>query len=446
MPVQPENSPDSASNRPRILLVSYRCDPVACMESRVGWNRAVQAARHFDTWVVTENEVRGLPNVAGGMGGCLRLLQLPHTRWENWLIGLGQFYPAYRLWHARVLQRIQELHAETPFQLVHQVNLVGFREPGFAWQLAVPFIWGPWGGTQNFPTNYLAYTDLLGGAREVARSVLNKLQFRFGRRVRHVLRAADTTLVANSTAQCDLQRVHGVHAPLLLETGISDVHAPKPLRDSEQPLRILWSGRLRAWKALPLLLHALAELPPALSYELRVLGEGASLKRWKRLAARLGLARHVIWLGRPAYPETLAEYRRADLFAFTSLRDTSGAGLLESLAAGTPIVGVDHQGARDVMTDACAIRVEVSDPARTIAGFRDAIVRLARDPELLARLGRGAVERAEQFLWSRQGDRMNEVYARTLGVELDSELAGVAPSGRTAAWEVVIERPCADLF
>jgi glycosyltransferase involved in cell wall biosynthesis len=136
-------------------------------------------------------------------------------------------------------------------------------------------------------------------------------------------------------------------------------------------------------------------------------------------------AGHIRWSGWPPYEQTLIHYRWADVFAFTSLRDTSGTGLLESLAMGAPIVGMDHQGARDVMTDDCAIRIPVESPRETIHSFRSAFTRLARHQELHHRLSCGALERARDFYWDRHGERMAMVYRRVLKVD-DSALTNVS--------------------
>jgi glycosyltransferase involved in cell wall biosynthesis len=167
---------------------------------------------------------------------------------------------------------------------------------------------------------------------------------------------------------------------------------------------------------LPLLLRALAALPADVRYELRVMGQGPCLRRRQHLARRLGISQHVQWIGWPEYAGQLPQYEWADVFAFTSLRDTSGTGLLEALAAGAPIVGLNHQGAADVMNEQCAIAVETSSPAAAVEGFRDAIVRLARDAALLRSLSDAALRRAEQFTWDRQWQVMRAVYHALLEI------------------------------
>ena len=45
---------NATGRRPRVLQLSYACSPSRGSESGVGWQRAVQSAKHFDTWVICE--------------------------------------------------------------------------------------------------------------------------------------------------------------------------------------------------------------------------------------------------------------------------------------------------------------------------------------------------------------------------------------------------------
>ena len=196
-----------------------------------------------------------------------------------------------------------------------------------------------------------------------------------------------------------------------LETGIDyPIESAKSMRCESEPFRILWAGRLRAWKALPLLLHAVAELPVDVPVSVRIVGDGKCETNWKKLAMKLGIAERIEWIRRPAYRDSLRFYREADLFAFTSLRDTSGTGLLESLTAGTPIVALNHQGAADIVTSQCGVLISVQSPQQSIAEFRDAIVSLSRDSQRLKSLSDGALTRARDFQWGSYEAPMNALY------------------------------------
>ena len=235
---------------------------------------------------------------------------------------------------------------------------------------------------------------------------------RFSRRVRKAARNSARIFVANSGGHSDFKRHLGVDSEVMLEIGIDAIAAsPKPLRSISEPLKILWSGRLRTWKGLPLLLQSLSLLPTDVRFQLRILGVGDCQQRWQRLAKRLGIADRIEWLGWPTYDETLPHYAWADVFAFTSLRDTSGTGILESLSAGTPIVGLDHQGLADIIDRTCGIPVPVTSPKDVHKSFCEAFTQLSASPELLRTLGQGALARAENYLWKNLDREMQATYA-----------------------------------
>lgn len=408
-------TPPHATRR-RLLMTAYHYDRAYSMESRLAWQRAQSAARDYDVTVlcarppIDADDLTHVTSSSSDSGVDVELL--PLSRIERALMATpGLYYLGYRLWHRRALQRARILHAERPFALVHHVSFCGYREPGDCWKLGAPFVWGPVGGTQPFPRSFLGELGQIAALREVVRNVANRLQLKFDPRVHRAARQSACILAANRAVANDLAETLKIQPLVQLETGIAPLHyaEPRSAHDS-QPLRILWAGRLQPWKGLPLLLKALAALPSDVRYQLRVLGQGPCESRWRRLADELGIAANVEWVGWPAYEGQLPFYAWADVFGFTSLRDTSGTGLLEALAAGAPIVGVNHQGAADVMNARCALPVEVATPQTAINGFRDAILKLAADRELLAALSAGAIQRSRDFAWERQWTVLKQVY------------------------------------
>ncbi len=126
----------------------------------MGWNRALQAARFFPTWVICDEALNRAPIerylANHGQIENLNFVFVPPSRWETRLRKLpGTFYPSYNMWHRRAFRIAQRLHEELQFDTIHQLNLCGFREPGYLWKLDAPFIWGPIGGGQNYPWRFL---------------------------------------------------------------------------------------------------------------------------------------------------------------------------------------------------------------------------------------------------------------------------------------------------
>jgi len=406
--------------RPRLLMLAYECSPYHGSEPGMGWNFARHAASYCDTWVICEQHkwsdgIRKYLDANGQIAG-LRFVFVPEKAWAAlaWRIP-GAGYLSYNLWHRRALRVARQLHEQVGFDLVHQVNVLGFREPGYLWKIGVPLIWGPVGGTQNYPWRFLPEAGLRGALSEGMRSVANRLQLRFSRRVRRAARRAAVLMAANSTVQRDLANAHNVKPTLMLDIGVSEVAETPSIRAGHNGLRILWCGGLEPWKALPLLLKALARLPEHVAYDLRIVGDGSMKARCRRLARRLGVDHHVTWMGRLTHRRTIEQYSWADVFAFTSLRDTSGTVVLEAFSVGVPVICLDHQGAHDMVTDRCGVKIPVTTPREVIDRLSQAVASLAGDPGRLEKLAAGARLRAREFLWSRRGERLASVYRGVLG-------------------------------
>lgn len=412
-----------------LLLIAYECSPYRGSEWAVGWGRLLQAARVATVHcIVSERNFADLQRAsAEGLVPANAHIHTPTPdsklrRLERRPVHFDYNYTAYRHWHSLAFALAQQLHREVGFHVAHQSTVCTVREPGQLHRLGIPFVWGPFGGTQNFPTGMLALLPAKEAAKECARTLLNRLVLRTSSRIRSAANRASVILGANSTTVHDMQRVFpGRDVRQLLETGLDAVPEPdrarflQRMQDAEQgrrprPLRILWSGQLRPRKALPVLLRALAALPATLRFELDILGDGPMLKQWKQEAAAIAPANPVRFLGRLPFQRAVQAMHSADLFCFTSLRDTSGNVVLEALAAGVPVLCFDHQGAHDMVDERSGIRIPVTTPDRAVQDWAAAIQALASDPQRLLNLSNGATGRARQFLWSNNGDTVNDLY------------------------------------
>ncbi len=429
----------------KVLLMAYECSPRGTSERAVGWGRLLQAVRVAETHVVTSEKnylMLVKAQAEGGLPAGVKLYtpepDAKLRRLEKKAVLFAYNYTSYNHWQKLAMKLAEELQEKERFDLVHQVNVCTFREPGYTWQLGIPYIWGPVGGTQNYPPRFLTMLGPKEAFKEAARGVSNWLSLRVKPRVRAAAKAAVTVYAANSTNQRDYRKVFGREVELLLETGLYEVPEPDRRRFEErvaeqrmghtpQPLRLLWVGELHTRKALPILLQALAKLGSEVPFELKVLGGGPLRDEWEMEAERLGLASpgggrlpgtgHVQFFGIRPFAEALAGFDQAHVFCFTSLRDTSGNVVLEALAAGVPVVCFDHQGARDMVSERSGVRIPVTSPERAVEDWARVIRELYFDAERLLRLSEGATEQARSFLWDRNGDRVNALYREVAGHE-----------------------------
>ena len=252
----------------KLLLMCYECSPYMGSEWGVGWGRLLGASKLGETHVVTsETNFKKLQGArAEGLVPQNVFLHTPEPdaklREMERKPGLFAYnYKAYNHWQKLALAYVRELHGRVDFDVAHQVNVCTFREPGYTAELGIPFLWGPVGGSQNFPARFLPMLPAKEAVKESLRGVTNKLTLRHPR-VKAAAREASLLLAANSTNLRDFQKAFGRNVDLLLETGLHDF--PEPDRSSfgdrvlrqranlaREPLQLLWSGELHTRKALP---------------------------------------------------------------------------------------------------------------------------------------------------------------------------------------------------
>lgn len=388
----------------------------------MGWHWAKEIAKYFDTWVICEkhecrNDIINFFSMNGKIQG-LHFCFVPKSKLEYRLQRLpGFYYLGYNLWHRRAYLMAESLNKEIHFDIAHQVNLSGFREPGYLWKLGPAFIWGPVGGTQNYPLRFLSKAGFSAAVIEGLRGILNVLQLRYSPRVRKATKRAAALLVANSNGKKDFERAHNVDTVLMLETAVSEVIDGMQLTGNHQgPLKIIWSGFFQRRKALHLLILALSKLPDSVRYELRILGRGPLEKRWRRLALQTGVEINCKWMGWLSKEKAIEQFFWADVLVFSSLRDTTGNVVLEALSRGVPVICFDHQGVGDIITENCGIKIPVTSADKAILKMSEAIRYLASERSKLQLLSRGAIERANNYLWSLNGEKMAKIYDEVIRV------------------------------
>ncbi len=174
----------------------------------------------------------------------------------------------------------------------------------------------------------------------------------------------------------------------------------------ERPI-VLTCARLDEQKGIDVLLRAVPSLPEA---QFVLAGEGPERERLERLAAELGIADRVSFLGaRGDVPELLAA---CDVVALPSRYEGASLAVLEAMAAGRPLLTSAIPGTVELVSDGdTALLAPPGDVAALAAGLR----RLLDDPQLREALGRRARERAAaEFSTTVMGERVAAIYSQIL--------------------------------
>lgn len=142
--------------------------------------------------------------------------------------------------------------------------------------------------------------------------------------------------------------------------------------------RFLFMGRLDEEKHVDQLIRAFAQACKQAPMCLVIGGKGVETEVLKQLAAELGVAGSVYFLGYVSDEDLPNLYRAVDCFAIASTAELQSIVTMEAMSSSLPVIGADAAALPDLVHDGeNGILVAPGD----INGFADAMVRIATNSE-----------------------------------------------------------------
>ena len=162
---------------------------------------------------------------------------------------------------------------------------------------------------------------------------------------------------------------------------------------SQDAVVVVAMGRLVPIKRLDRLIDAMALMAPVIpEVRLYFVGSGSEHDALEARAAAAGQADRITFRGWSS--DSPSWYAAADVVALTSDREGTPLALIEAAASGRPVVATDVGGVSDVVVDGVTGFVVAADD---ISGLADRLIRLSRDPDLRASMGRAAPAHAALY-------------------------------------------------
>lgn len=280
------------------------------------------------------------------------------------------FYQGYRIGVPTLPDDLPEfdvMHAHTPFSLGLAALRLSRRQER-------PFV-----ASYHTPTaQYADYLSSIQPFKAAVSSVCDRYEHWF-------LERADMIIAPSRTTADHLEGDLDVSTPIrVISNGVDlsrfDVTEGGDFRDRMDlpagPL-IGYTGRHGYEKELRELIDAVAAGPG--DWTLAIAGEGPATGDLKAHAATSGVdARFLGFLDRDELP---GFYGSLDVFAFPSPVETQGLVALESMACGTPVVGVNAGALGETIEDGTT---GYHYPAGDVAAFTEAITQALRERDRLA--------------------------------------------------------------
>ncbi|MEW6530040.1 MAG: glycosyltransferase [Thermodesulfobacteriota bacterium] len=159
---------------------------------------------------------------------------------------------------------------------------------------------------------------------------------------------------------------------------------PRPLPPAG-PVRILYVGSLEPVKRVDLLLRACARLAERRDLQVRLGGIGPLLQPMKDMAASLGLASRVGFLGYLSRERVREEMAQCHVLVLSSEWESQPCVLIEAMLSGRPVVAPRVGGVPEMVTEQTGRLFEVGNEDQLAHALEDVLARLPSwQPEAIA--------------------------------------------------------------
>lgn len=402
-----------SEDRMKILLSAYACEPNKGSEPGVGWNWATHLSQYCEVYVITRSNNQQIiesfckDNPVDHLHFIYHDCKKIAKKMKKLPNGIFLYY---KMWQREILPIAKKIVEEKNIDIVHHITFNEFRTPGKLYKLDVPFVWGPIGGGQFYtPVLKEAYFSKIDILKENLRNCINRAYLKFSTDIHSAVRNARAVLIADPSTESVMPDSRKYIR--LLETAYNARRNPiKSFVEREGNIRLLWVGGIWPRKGLKLLIDALGE-SDFREFTLEVIGNGKDREKCVQLCEQYGIQEQVHFLGALSYEQVNQHYDAADIFVFTSLRDTSGNVVLEAMSHGLPVIALNHHGVSEMVTDDTGTKVNVTDYGSIKKELVSAIRRYQQDYKLIETQGRAGRMRIENvYSWDENVKTMMRVY------------------------------------
>jgi glycosyltransferase involved in cell wall biosynthesis len=388
-------------------------------EPGMAWNWCVNLANYCELFIITEGEFRQKIEATIPMlpqGNNMRFYYNPvseKVRRMCWNQGDWRFYRYYKKWQKSTADIAREICKKEKIDILHQLNMIGFREPGYLWKVSretgIPFVWGPIDAKDSFPMAYAQKACFKTQLFLIAKNLITRLQLQFGNRVKAAANQASVVIGASSNSINSLKKYLNIDAKLINETGC---HITSNSNSEEKQhsnlFNILWVGKFDFRKQLDLALQALASINNK-GIRLHIVGGGPD-KQYKELAKKLGIFSCCIWHGTISHESVQSIMKQSDLLIFTSVAEGTPHVVLEAIANKLPIICFDTCGQGDCVDKSVGIKIPLTNPEQSVKDFANKIDYLNYHREILVQMSENCPKRAKKLSWNNKAMQMVNLY------------------------------------
>jgi glycosyltransferase involved in cell wall biosynthesis len=312
---------------------------------------------------------------------------------------------------------VQRLVKSFNIDLVFDPSVISPKSMSCLYGFGVPVVIGPMCGGIVFPPDF-QYIEPLSKRLSIR---LGRIFSQLANRIFPGKLEAAALIVANDRTAKALPKGYKGKVYTVVESGV-DLSLWKPVerpeRSPDQPMRFVYMARFVEQKGIPFLIEAFKPVAEQTNAILELIGSGELLEQTKAQVAAFNIQDQVNFYGWMQLQDAADLIRQCDVYLVPAIGDCGGCAMLEAMAIGMPVIAANWAGPGDYADETCGIRVDVNSRDEFVKGLTEAMLRLAKSPQLRDQLGEGSKQRVRSnyFDWDAKVDRVVEIFQEVLGL------------------------------
>ena len=404
-----------------ILVFSGAISPYRGSEAAVGWNFVSQISASNRLYVIYGGNSykkdiekylsqNSMPNVKFVYAG-------DHQEKINWerhpYLGYYLAMKYYHQWHYKVLDIARQVINTYKIDVIHYLNPIGFREPGYLYKLRKPYVWGPVEGVEDYPFKLYSTMRLRGWIEGLSRWVLLNTKFRWSRQIKEAVKRCNIIISATPKTKNDFQKYYSKSTIYIPENAILKIENNIPIEYSNNDkLNIISVGQLSDRKGYIiqlLVVRRLLELGFN-QFKWTIIGQGYNYKYLTNYIRKYNLSDYIVMAGSMSRDNVYDYYRQSHLNVITSLSEATTTVLWEAMSLGIPTLSLNHCGMGGVLSNEDSFLIPLGNSNFVVNHIVECIRKIFECPVLINMKSKLTIDLAKANLWSNRVEKFNKIY------------------------------------
>lgn len=319
------------------------------------------------------------------------------------------YFLGYNLWHKYAYKIAKKIIKSEKIDVIHMLNSITFREPGYLWKLNLPFVWGPTGGLTSLPSSYINTLTFKEQIFQLIRNQYFKCEFKKNR-IKNAIKKADLIYTFSEFDRLKFLKAGGKNVLNKLDSG--SMYLNLPIKKPINKITILWAGQLIKRKAFNILINSVLNLPVELKskFEFKILGYGILYDFYINKINDLNLIDLFSFEGETNRNELFEIMKNCDLLVHTSYREATTNIIPEALSHNIPVVCHDISGMSLAINETCGYKIPLINEEYSSILLTNFLIKICKDENYLLNLKYGAKKRSLELSWKKNACNISDDY------------------------------------